>query len=112
PPPVAPQGVGGEGASGGRGQAKATNLDLLATAACLAGAMESDGGSAGGSGSGGVHDHEVPDVSQELAATLVTGTQPDEAVAAASASAQAVVETATPGQDTEREQPPSASETL
>ncbi|CAN0406396.1 unnamed protein product, partial [Pylaiella littoralis] len=98
PPPVAPQGVGGEGASGGRGQAKATNLDLLATAACSAGAMASDGGSAGGSRSGGIHDHEVSDVSQELAAAQVTGTQPGEAVAAP-ASAQAVVETPVPARE-------------
>lgn len=68
---AAPQGVecisrsgGGDGTGGGRGQAIATCLDLLATAACLGtGAMASEGGSAGESGSGseneGVDEHEV-----------------------------------------------------
>ncbi|CAN0406424.1 unnamed protein product, partial [Pylaiella littoralis] len=100
---------------------------LLATAACLsAGAVASRGGSGGrgsesesenGSGDGArfeearpsvpmhvVVEDGAPNLSRELAATPVTGTQPDEAVAA-HASAQAVVET-------EREQPLPASEVL
>ncbi|CAB1108237.1 unnamed protein product [Ectocarpus sp. CCAP 1310/34] len=97
--------------AGGLEMASSSNLQLLATV-CVRAENESYGGiESGGGGDGANHDETVPiedgapDFSQELAVTQVTGTQPDEAVAAASASAQAVVETATPVQDTEREQP-------
>ncbi|CAN0558184.1 unnamed protein product [Ectocarpus sp. 12 AP-2014] len=97
--------------------ASSSNLNLLATV-CVRAENERYGGlESGGGGDGANHDEKgpngdgAPDLSQELAATQVTGTPSDEAVAAP-ASAQAVVETVTPGQDTDREQPLPASEAL
>ncbi|CAN0521100.1 unnamed protein product, partial [Ectocarpus sp. 12 AP-2014] len=91
-----------------------SNLELLATV-CLLEENESCGRiESGGGGDGANHDETdpiedgAPDLSRELAATRVIGTPSDEAVAAP-ASAQAVVETVTPGQDTESEQPIPAS---
>ncbi|CAN0520667.1 unnamed protein product, partial [Ectocarpus sp. 12 AP-2014] len=78
----------GAAGAGGLEMASSSNLNLLATV-CLLEESESCGGlESGGGGDGANHDetvpieHGAPDLSQELAATQVTGTQPDEAVAA------------------------------
>ncbi|CAM9719881.1 unnamed protein product [Ectocarpus sp. 12 AP-2014] len=82
--------------------ASSSNLELLATI-CLRAENESCGGiDSGGGGDGANHEETVPiedcapGLSQELAATQ----------------AQAVVAAATPGRDTEREQPVPAREAL
>ncbi|CBN79896.1 conserved unknown protein [Ectocarpus siliculosus] len=87
--------------------ASSSNLNLLATVCLLEGNGSCGGIESGGGGDGANRDETVPiedgalDLSQELAATRVTSTQPDEPVAAPASA-----------QDTECEQPSPASDAL
>ncbi|CAN0211878.1 unnamed protein product [Ectocarpus sp. 4 AP-2014] len=102
--------VSAAGSAGTRGEGveSSSNRNLLATV-CLLKEYGSCGGIESGGGDETNHDETVPIEGVERAPTQVTGIH---SVVAGDVMVQAVVETTTPGQDTEREQPVPASEAL